>query len=341
MQSFGPLLSKTFWLDPGTVLRLFPQKRARIRLINDIFSIMSSYVQHVSPCSIFTEAKLKINATKLFFLITVTIVATIHTLASRSRFPPPCTHEIQTLIILKISNTIQCPSNSVTLAPGTEMVAWGVWGLFFSNQPSDTSALEVKHSWQVIALPVAQLVTRQHYLQGAPSLPSSQAPLPNKPLRRDVVNLFSQQRALEAGGGIINLLIGKTPHHYHSWSVVSILGTWRPQEQAWWTRSGWEAHLEVGARARRLRQTHPQVPRVSTCPPPSSHTSDTRAIWIIRLQHTLPCKIPLFLACSKVVPKALRHKFHGRKRTYTIHCHHPPPALLLCEKKTHLSSDCD
>lgn len=54
-------------LDPGTVLRLFPQKKAQIQLINDIFSITSSYIQHVSPCLIFTEAKLKINATNLFF----------------------------------------------------------------------------------------------------------------------------------------------------------------------------------------------------------------------------------------------------------------------------------
>lgn len=67
---------------------------------------MSSYIQHVSPCLIFTEAKLKINATNLFFLIAVTIVATIHTLALQSHFPPPCALKTQTLIILKISNTI-------------------------------------------------------------------------------------------------------------------------------------------------------------------------------------------------------------------------------------------
>lgn len=87
----------------------------------------------------------------------------------------------------------------------------GTWGLLSSNQPSDTSASEVKHSWQAIALPIEQL-----YPQGAPSLPPSPAPFPNKSPGRDTVNLFFQQRALEVGKKIINLPIGKRPHHYHN-----------------------------------------------------------------------------------------------------------------------------
>lgn len=93
-------------LGPGMVLYLFLQQRAQIWPINDTFSILPSYIQRVSPCLIFTEVKLKINATKLLFLITVAIVATIRTSASQRHFPLPCAHKIQTLIILKISNTI-------------------------------------------------------------------------------------------------------------------------------------------------------------------------------------------------------------------------------------------
>lgn len=169
---------------------------------------MSSYFEHTSTNLIFTEAKLKINATNLFFLITVTIAATIQTLASQNHLPPSCAHKTQTLIILKISNTIQFPSNGHPWNTGGGMRR--PWGLFSSNQPLDTSASEVKHSWQAIALP-----TEQHNLQDAALLPTS-APFPNKSPRRDTVNLFSQQRAPEVRKKIVNLPIGKTPRHYHN-----------------------------------------------------------------------------------------------------------------------------
>lgn len=117
----------------------------------------------------------------------MTIVATIHILTLWSHFPLPCIHKIQTLIILKISNTIQWPPNSVTLSAGTEMVAWGILSLISSNQPSDTSRWEMKHS------SLRGSTTCQAHVCYSPP------PFPNSPPRRDIMNLFSQQRALKVG----------------------------------------------------------------------------------------------------------------------------------------------
>lgn len=117
-------------LDLGMVPCLFLQKRAQIRLISDTFSIISSYIQHVSPCLIFTEAKLKKKNQwhQTIFLIAVTNVATIGSLASWSNFPPLCAHKMQTLIILKTTNVIRCPSNGITLSAG--WLHEGFWACF-------------------------------------------------------------------------------------------------------------------------------------------------------------------------------------------------------------------
>ena len=135
---------------------------------------------------------------------------------------------------------------------------------------------------------------RQRYLWGAPLLPSSPTPLPNKLPRRNLGNSFSQQRALVVGE--------KNPNNQPSnWkNTLSSLcfrccEHLKAPKQAWWTRNGWEGDLEMAARAGRSRQAHPQVPSVHASPPPSSRTSDIRAIWIIRLQSTSPCETPAAL----------------------------------------------
>lgn len=194
----------------------------------------------------------------------MTIAATMNTLASQNHFPPSCAHRTQTLIILKISNTIQFPSNGCLWNTGG--CTRGTWGLFSPNQPSDTSASEVKPSWQAIALPI-----KHHYLQGADLVPTSTS-FPNKSPRRDTVNLFSQQRALEVGKKkktqkltfqLEKHLVIPTTEVF-----VSILGTWGPQEQAEWIRSGWEAHLDMEAGPGGCARHIPRCPELSPALPP-------------------------------------------------------------------------
>lgn len=166
----------------------------------------------------------------------------------------------------------------------------GTWGLFSPNQPLDTSASEVKPSWQssphTAPLPA-----------GCSSVTRFSCSLPKRiPQKRHKVNLFSQQRALEVGEKkITNLPIGKTTRHCHNWGVCEHFRYLRASgagrvDQVWVGSP--PGH---GSQAGRLHQAHPQVPRVSACPPPSLRTSDIRAIWIIRLQPTSPCEIPAAL----------------------------------------------
>lgn len=157
----------------------------------------------------------------------------MHTLASQNLFPPSCAHRTQTLIILKISNTIQFPTNGQEWNRGG--CTKGTWGLFSSN-PLDTSASEVKPS-----CPACRVLL---------CYPSSPAPFPNRSHRRDTVNFFSQQRALEVWGGkkVINLPTGNTPRHQHNRGVCEHFRYLRAPGAAEWIRSGWEAHLVMEAR---------------------------------------------------------------------------------------------
>lgn len=53
------------------------------------------------------------------------------------------------------------------------------------------------------------------------------------PKTKHSICIFSIKSPQGRGGKKINLLIGKPPHRYYSWGVMSILGTWRP-----WSRHG-------------------------------------------------------------------------------------------------------
>lgn len=130
----------------------------------------------------------------------LTAVATRHRSALRSRFPPPCTHKPQTLIIRKISNTIQRPPHSARLSPGTGGFCEDS-GACFPRISLSFGHLSTTGEAELESHYLRQAVRRPHHPRGTP--PPLSSPKLIFPPRRHKLNLFSQQkqRTPEAWGG--------------------------------------------------------------------------------------------------------------------------------------------
>lgn len=136
----------------------------------------------------------------------MTIAGTMHTLASQNHFPPSSAHRTQTLITLKISNTIQLPFNGHSWNTGGCKGDLGP--VFLTSAFGHLSIRGEAHLARHCSPQRATLSV------GCSSVTRFSCSLPKQiPQKRHSKFLFSTKSPQGGEKQLINLPTQKTPHH--------------------------------------------------------------------------------------------------------------------------------